>query len=128
MNQKFQQEEQEENERVTRERLARIAKQKRIEREEQARQDAIEAENKQKIAERNAFRSSVDEYVNKREKDTDRRQVWCNWLQIILIILTTATASIAGFDGISRVYVALVGFAAATLGGILSYLQFQEKI
>jgi hypothetical protein len=128
VNQKFQKEEQEENERATRERLAKIAERKRLEREEQAKQDAIEAENKQKIAMQFAFRASLDGYSAQRELEANRLQRWHSWLQILLIVLTTATASMAGLDGIPRVYVVIVGFLAAALGGILSYLQLQDKI
>jgi hypothetical protein len=128
VDQKFQKEEQEENERVTRERLARIAEQNRIAREEQAKQDAIEAENKKKIDDRDNFRRSVDRYMQDLEQKTSSSQVWLNRLQIILIVLTTATASLAGFDGLPRVYVVIVGFLAASLGGILSFFQLQDKI
>jgi ABC-type multidrug transport system fused ATPase/permease subunit len=128
VNQKFQKEEQEESARAMAERLAMVAEQKRIEREEQAKQNAIEAENKQRITERNDFRSDLDGYIGQREQNADGWQRWCNWLQIMLIFLTTATAAMAGVDGIPRGYVVFVGFAAATLGGILSYLQLQDKI
>ena len=128
VNQRFQKEEQEESERATRDRFAKLAEQKRIEREEQEKQKAIEAENNRKIMERNMFRSDLDGYIDQCEQDANRWQIRCNWLQIIAIVLTTATASMAGVDGISRIYVVIVGFAAAALGGILSYLQLQDKI
>jgi ABC-type multidrug transport system fused ATPase/permease subunit len=128
VNQRFQKEVEEENARTTREQLAKIAKQKRIAREEYERQKAIENENRQKIIERNKFRTSIDEYSERQEWNTNRWQRWCNWLQILLIVITTATASMAGFSDIPRGYVVGVGFTAASLGGILSYFQLQDKI
>lgn len=128
VNQRFQKEEQEESERVTREKFAKAAEKKRIEREEQAKQKAIEDENNRRIVERDMFRSTLDEYIHRQEQNTNSWQRRGNWLQIILIVLTTATASMAGADGISRIYVVIVGFAAATLGGVLSYFQLQDKI
>jgi hypothetical protein len=67
-------------------------------------------------------------YIYTLEYETNLWQKRFNRLQITLIILTTATASMAGVDGISRGYVVGVGFAAASLGGILSYFQLQDKI
>lgn len=128
INQRFQKEVEEENARATREQLAKIAEQKRIAREEQEKQRAIENENRQKIDERNKFRTSIDEYSERQEWNTNRWQRWCNWLQILLIVITTATASLAGFSDIPRGYVVGFGFSAASLGGILSYFQLQDKI
>jgi ABC-type multidrug transport system fused ATPase/permease subunit len=128
VNQKFKKKEEEENAQAIRERLAREAEKKRIEREELAKQKAIEDENQRKIDERNKFRASIDEYSERQERNTNRWQRWCNWLQIFLIILTTATASLAGFSDVPRIYVVIAGFFAAALGGILSYFQLQDKI
>ena len=56
--QKFQQEEQEENERMIRERSAKAAEKKRIEKEEEAKQEIIRKENQKKIDDQNHFRES----------------------------------------------------------------------
>ncbi len=128
VNEKFQEEEREESERAARERYAKTAERQRIEREERQKQAAIEAENKRRAKKREDFRSAVDTYISDLEYDTNLWQSRFNRLQIALIILTTATASMAGFDGIPRLYVVIVGFAAAALGSILSYFQLQDKI
>jgi hypothetical protein len=88
VNQRFQKEEQEESERAARDRLAKIAEQERIAREERAKQKAIEAENNRKIAERNMFRADLDGYIGQCERNANRWQIRCNWLQIITIVLT----------------------------------------
>lgn len=128
VSQKFQQEEQEENERLARDRYAKIAEKQRMEREEQEKQDRIRQENQKKLTNWIEFRESIGGYVDEVEHTADQWQRRFNWLQVILIVLTTATASMAGFNGISRGYVVLVGFAAAALGGILSFFQLQDKI
>lgn len=128
VSQKFQQEEQEENERLTREKYARIAEKQRIEKEERDKQDRIRQENQRKLNNRIEFRESINGYVDEVEHTANQWQRRFNWLQVILIILTTATASMAGFNGVSRGYVVIVGFAAAALGGILSFFQLQDKI
>jgi ABC-type multidrug transport system fused ATPase/permease subunit len=128
VNKKFAREAQEESDRAARERFAREAEKRRIQREEKAKQDAIEAENNKRVEDRKSFRSAIDVYIYTLEHDTNLWQRRFNRLQIALIVITTATASMAGFDGIPRGYVVIVGFAAASLGGILSYFQLQDKI
>ena len=128
VDQMFQVEEQEESERETRERAAKNAEKNRIEKEEKDKQATIEAENKRRIHDRDHFRLEITAYASDLESETNRWQRRFNWLQIALIIITTATASMAGVDGIPRGYVVIVGFTAASLGGILSYFQLQDKI
>ncbi len=128
VNKKFQQEEREESARVAKERIAKQAEIKRIEREEQEKQNAIEAEHRKKIEDQKNFRLSINTFANNLKYNTDRWHGWSNWLQIVLIVLTTATASMAGYSSISRVYVVVCGWCAAALGGVLSYLQLQDKI
>jgi ABC-type multidrug transport system fused ATPase/permease subunit len=128
VNKRFQKEAQEESERQARERYAKEAERKRIEQEEEAKQDAIRLENQKKIEERERFRESVSTYISRLDNEANNAQKWLNWLQIIVIVITTATASMAGFEGVPRAAVVVSGFVAAALGGILSYLQLQEKI
>lgn len=125
---KFQEEEQEESARAARERFAKIAERNRIQREEKAKQDAIEAENKKRLADQNRFRSAIDAYIYDLEDKANRWQILFNWLQIIAILLTTATAVLVNNDSFPRGYVAMVGYAAAALGAILSFLKLQDKI
>ena len=96
VNKKFQEEEQEESERAARERFAREAERRRVQREEKARQDAIEAENKKRIEDRDLFRSAVDAYISDLESKANRGQTWFHWLQILLILLQTCAPGCSG--------------------------------
>lgn len=84
--------------------------------------------NQRIIDKRISFRKSVDRDIYRRENGTSAWHIRLNWAQILLIMFTTATASMAGFNDIPRAAGVIVGFAAATLESILSSFQLQDRI
>jgi hypothetical protein len=102
-----------------------IQKQQR-ERETEA-QKALQERRRREI-ERDSYRNAIDDYVNRLEDKARRRQNWYNVLQIVLLVFSAGTATMASMEVVPRWVVSITGLVATIAGGLLTTFKIQERI
>lgn len=105
-----------------------LDEQKAIERKEQEEQKAWKAEQAQRAKDRKQFREITEGDIHKRDASTRRLQQQYNTLQIILLIFSAVTATMAGIDGVARAWVAVTGVIATIAGSLLTTFKIQDRI
>lgn len=108
--------------------LERIRQRRRQEQEQEAQKYRESQERRRREIERNNYRRAIDVYVNRLEAKARQWQSWYGVLQIILIVFSAGTATMAGLEGVPRGWVSATGFVAAVLGTILTTFKIQETI
>ncbi len=102
--------------------------QKEKERKEQEEQRAREIEQKRKEQEHLSFRKMTEGNISERDTSAKKLQRHYNILQIILLIFSAITATMAGIDGVARGLVAFTGVIATIAGGLLTTFKLQDRI
>lgn len=102
--------------------------QKAKERREQEEQIKQEIEQERKEQERISFREMTEKNISERDASAKRLQRQYNILQIILLVFSTITATLAGIDGVARGFVAATGVMATLAGGLLTTFKLQDRI
>lgn len=123
-NQQRQRELNEQNERLKKERNEQRYKELK-EREEQI---AQESEKEAKEQERLSFRKVTGKNITERDESAMRLQRQYNIFQIILLVFSTVTATMAAIDGVARWLVAITGAIASIAGGWLTLFKIQDRI
>ena len=96
--------------------------------EQQAEEQKLRREKIKKENERNNYRNEMDNYVNRLEANAQRWQSRYTWLQIILLVFSAGTATMASIEGVPRWMVSLVGLIATIAGGLLTTFKIQDRI
>lgn len=123
-NEKKQQEINEQLELKRKEREAQLAR----ERQEKQKQRELEQEQVVKEQERHKFRQVTGNDIDERNASARKLQQQYNILQIVLLVFSAVTATMAGIDGIARIWVAITGVIATIAGGVLTTFKIQDRI
>ncbi len=86
-------------------------------------QEKIKREN-----ERYNYRGEIDNYINRLEGNAQKWHSWYTLLQIILLVFSASTATMAGIDGVPRWIVSSTGVIATIAGGLLATFKIQDRI
>ena len=96
---------------------------KQQEKEEKSRRENIKKEN-----DGIKYRKEIDNYINRLEDNAKELQNWYTQLQIVLLLFSALTATVASIDGIPRWMVSTSGFIATIAGGLLTTFKIQDRI
>jgi Protein of unknown function (DUF4231) len=102
--------------------------QRRKEQQDQEKRAELEREQEAQKEERRSFRLVARDDISERAESARKLQRQYNVLQIILLVFSAVTATMAGIDGIARIWVALTGVIATIAGGILTTFKVQDRI
>lgn len=98
------------------------------ERKEREEREEQEAELKKREEERKEFREKTAESISERDVSARNLRSQYNTLQVILLVFSAVTATMAGIDGVARAWVAVTGVIATIAGGILTTFKIQDRI
>lgn len=101
---------------------------KATERKQQEEQRMLELEQENKEKEHLSFRKVTGSTITERDESAKKLQRQYNILQIILLVFSAVTATMAGIDGIARGLVAFTGVIATIAGGMLTTFKIQDRI
>ena len=85
-------------------------------------------EQRRKERERDNYRNETNSYINRLEANAQKWQHWYTWLQILLLVFSALTATMAGIDGVPRLLVSCTGLIATIAGSFLTTFKIQERI
>lgn len=100
-----------------------------VKRGEDARQlKKQQQEQREREYERDSYRNNTNYYIKHLENNAQKWQLRYTWLQIILLVFSASTATMASIDGVPRPIVSVAGLVATIAGGLLTTFKIQDRI
>lgn len=96
--------------------------------EEDRQRKKQEQEKKEREEKRHEYRRRANWYIGHLEDNAQKWQLWYTWLQIILLVFSAGTATMASIDGVPRPIVSATGLIATIVGGLLTTFKIQDRI
>jgi ABC-type multidrug transport system fused ATPase/permease subunit len=87
-----------------------------------------EQDQKEREEKRHEYRRRANWYIGHLEDNAQKWQLWYTWLQIILLVFSAGTATMASIDGVPRPIVSVTGLIATVAGGLLTTFKIQDRI